>query len=107
MKDLRRKERGIQPRAQIKEPSELAVMLTASLRGALLASKATDFQVVDQVVAEGVATGRLPNLPRERLHRLLVFALSEVAFRDSIEDSDGWILDAVQLFLARVGDASS
>jgi hypothetical protein len=107
MKALRRGERGIQRRARTGKPSELALMLCASLRAALSAAEATDFRAVDQVVAEGVAAGRLPSLPRERLHRQLVFALSEVAFRDSSEDSDGWILDAVQLFLARVSDAPS
>jgi hypothetical protein len=107
MKDLRRNVRETQHRARMERPSELALMLSASLRGALLASNGTDFGAVDQVVAQGVASGQLPNLPRERLHRLLVFALSEVAFRESVEESDAWILDAVQLFLARMGDVSS
>jgi hypothetical protein len=86
--------------------SALARRLAARLRDALSEAETTDFRAVDEVLVEGVQTAQLKDLPRDQLHRLLLFSLSETVLVDSARRSKDWILDAVQLFLARAAAAS-
>jgi hypothetical protein len=82
-------------------PPTLALRLAAELEDALLEAETTDFRRIDRLIFEGVSTGQLRDLPRDQIHRQLVFALSETVLDESLGKSRNWILDAVQLFLRR------
>jgi len=98
--------KGTRGKSKATGTSALALRLTAGLKDALARSETTDFQELDQLLVEGVSTAQLKRLPREQLHRLLVFALSETVLADSAKNSKDWVLDAVQLFLSRAAAAS-
>jgi hypothetical protein len=85
--------------------STLALRLAAELEEALSEADSTDFQRIDRLIFEGVSTGQLRDLPREQIHRQLVFALSETVLEEAVDGSRDWILDAVQLFLRRTHQA--
>ncbi len=89
-----------------KATSDLARRLATRLKEALSEPEVTDFRALDEILVEGVATAQLQDLPREQLHRLLVFALSETVLIDSAKRSQDWILDAVHLFLTRAAAAT-
>jgi hypothetical protein len=85
--------------------STLALRLAAELEEALSEAETTDFHRIDKLIVEGVSTGQLRNLPRDQIHRQLVFALSETVLEESADSSKNWILDAVRLFLRRTNQA--
>jgi hypothetical protein len=86
----------------------LATRLAAELEEALSEAETTDFRRIDDLIFEGVSTGQLRDLPREQIHRQLVFALSETVLEeDSMDSSKNWILDAVRLFLRRTNQAAA
>jgi hypothetical protein len=84
----------------------LAGRLATRLRDALAQPETTDFHALDEILVDGVKTAQLRDLPRDQLHRLLVFALSETVLADSARRSKDWVLDAVHLFLARAASES-
>jgi hypothetical protein len=90
-----------------KPQSQLALRLAAELEEALSEAETTDFRRIDALILEGVSTGQLRDMPREQIHRALVFALSETVLGESVGESRNWILDAVQLFLRRTHPAQA
>ncbi len=98
--------KGTRTRRKIDRDSGLAQRLAKGLKDALSQADTTDFKNLDGIILEGVSSGELKPLPREYLHRLLVFALSESVLEDPARASRDWILDAVRLFLSRATAAA-
>jgi len=93
--------KGTRTRRKIDRDSSLAQRLAAGLKAALSEADTTDFKNLDGIILDGVSSGELRPLPKEHLHRLLAFALSESVLEDPAGASRDWILDAVRLFLSR------
>jgi hypothetical protein len=83
-------------------PVPFARLLAQKLEEALGADT-PDFRELDEVMAAGVRAGNLAPAPREALHRQLILALAEKADDQFADESNAWIHQAVELFLARAG----
>jgi len=93
--------------AETQRQATLALRLAAELEEALAEAETADFERIDELIVEGVSTGQLADLPRDQIHRQLVFALSETVLEEDLDSSRNWVLDAVRLFLRRTHPASA
>jgi hypothetical protein len=88
------------------EPSPALVLtLTTRLKEALAHAETTDFRALDRALFEGVTSAQLETFSRDELHRQLVFALAETVLSDGDAQASDWVLEAVRLFLTRLGAA--